>query len=137
MAHKKGDVMDFEHDYERIGRFIYGMQRMGLDEARLKAIAADPISPEHAAQAARLLERYERIARLGVQGMSEEESRRALEDAASLARGGPAWGGDADRRKKTPPERGSSLCFRRDDYMPWMLEACLPLGPCVTSNWTF
>jgi len=19
----------------------------------------------------------------------------------------------------------------------WMLEACLPLGPCVTSNWTF
>lgn len=23
------------------------------------------------------------------------------------------------------------------DYRPWMLEACLPLGPCVTSNWTF
>lgn len=61
-----------------------------LDEARLKAIAAVPTSPERAALAVRLLERCERIARLGAQGMSQEEARQALEEAARLARGEPA-----------------------------------------------
>ena len=40
------------------------------------------------------------------------------------------------RQKKTPPERGF-LLPEGVDYTPTMLEACLPFGPCVTSNWTF
>src|SRR3569833_1239280 len=39
--------------------------------------------------------------------------------------------------KKTPANRGFFTSGRKDYDMTWMFEACLPLGPVVTSKLTF
>jgi hypothetical protein len=40
--------------------------------------------------------------------------------------------GNLQPRAGVPPERAASV-----QLAAWMFEACLPFGPCVTSNWTF
>jgi len=76
--------MDDEKDYERIGRFIYGMQRAGLDDARLREMAADRAHPERAAQAARLAQLFDMIVPRQGQVLSGEELTHTLDEAWHL-----------------------------------------------------
>lgn len=77
-------AMDDVPDYEKIGRFIYGMHRAGLGEEELQTLAADTAHPERAACAARLLQLFARIRSAGDHATLARDCDDALEDALRL-----------------------------------------------------
>ena len=79
--------MNEEKDYEKIGRLIYGLQRAGLGQDALKAIAADATRPERAARAARLEQEYARILACQGEGVADDDIAAALEEGVQLVRG--------------------------------------------------
>jgi len=83
--------MDGEKDYERIGRMIYGLQRAGLDEERLKEMALEATHPEQAARAGRMLQLFEAVVGRGGQRLDGDGLTAALEEAWRLF---PALRGD-------------------------------------------
>ena len=76
--------MDQVPNYEKIGRFIYGMARAGLGEEALSAMAADGAHPE---RAARLLQHYARLRSGADLDVLAQECAAALEEGQRLARG--------------------------------------------------
>ncbi|HBI67946.1 MAG TPA: hypothetical protein DDZ22_02665 [Massilia sp.] len=79
--------MDQVPNYEKIGRFIYGIARAGLGEEALSAMAADGAHPERAARAARLLQHYARLRSGADLDVLAQECAAALEEGQRLARG--------------------------------------------------
>lgn len=90
-------------DYERIGRFLYGFQRIVAREAlERKTLAAQHAPTELLLRAGRLADEYDHIAKRGAD-VPDAEIEATLREAAAVRAALVAWRGDAGAPPASAP----------------------------------